>query len=47
MRNKKVTDLEKRVENMEQYSNINDVEIHGIPYQENENILNEAQEPAE
>lgn len=37
--NKKVLDLEKRVEEMEQYSRLNAVEIHGIPIQPNENIV--------
>ncbi|XP_054259306.1 uncharacterized protein LOC128984047 [Macrosteles quadrilineatus] len=37
--NKKVIDLEKRVDEMEQYSRINAVEIHGVPQQPNEDVI--------
>lgn len=38
--NKKVLDLEKRVDEMEQYSRVNAVEIHGVPIVQNEDFLN-------
>lgn len=36
---KKVVDLERRVEEMEQYSRLNAVEIHGIPIQPGEDVI--------
>jgi protein-arginine kinase activator protein McsA len=42
--NKKVSELEKRVEDMEQYSRSNAVEIHGIPIQPNEDVVNVVKE---
>lgn len=37
--NKKVADLEQRVEEMEQYSRANAVEIQGVPEQKNEDVV--------
>lgn len=42
--NKKVLELEKRVEDMEQYSRANAVEIHGVPIQTNENVVSVVKE---
>lgn len=42
--NKKVLDLERRVDDMEQYSRVNAVEIHGIPVAQNEDVLNVVKE---
>lgn len=36
---KKICDLEARIEDEEQYSRVNCIEIHGIPQQTNENVL--------
>lgn len=35
----KIKDLEARIEDEEQYSRVNCIEIHGIPHQPNENVL--------
>lgn len=37
--NKKVLDLEKRVDEMEQYSRVNAAEIHGVPIVQNEDFI--------
>ncbi|XP_054290921.1 uncharacterized protein LOC129005905 [Macrosteles quadrilineatus] len=37
--NKKVLELEQKVEDMEQYSRANTLEIHGIPYQKGEDVI--------
>lgn len=42
--NKRVLDLEKRVDDMEQYSRSNAVEIHGIPMERNEDVLSVVKE---
>lgn len=41
---KKVAELEARVEDMEQYSRLNCVEIHGIPEQKNEDVVSVVKE---
>lgn len=42
--NKKVIDLEVRLEGMEQYSRANAVEIHGVPMQKNEDVVSVVRE---
>lgn len=42
--NKKIAGLENRVEELEQYSRANAVEIHGVPFQSNEDVLSVVKE---
>lgn len=42
--NKKILSLENRVEELEQYSRTNAVEIHGVPFQNNEDVLSVVKE---
>lgn len=41
---KRVTELEQRLDEMEQYSRVNAVEIHGVPEQNNEDVISVVKE---